>query len=68
MPVDCRHIRELALAATLSRLRAKSERLSEYKKSKARLGSVVAHAVAGSCYQRRCSSMGARRTTASTRI
>ena len=57
---DCRlYARDLALGATvfgalgveLSRLRAKSERLSEYKKSKVRLRSVVAQAVAGSVVQ-----------------
>jgi hypothetical protein len=56
MRLDCRlYVRDLALAATLfcgagielGLLRAKSERLSEYKKSKVRLGSVMAQDVAG---------------------
>ena len=43
----CRHTTWSA-GVELSRLRAKSERLCEYEKSKVRLGSVVAQAVADS--------------------
>ena len=71
MPRDYRlYVRDLALAATLiigavgwnSAADAQSsERFSKYENSVVRLGPIVAQAVAGSCYQRRCSYMGARR-------
>jgi len=77
MRVDCRHyVRDLALAATLfaalgltSAAYAQSLNASaNIKNPKFVLDPSWPQAVAGSCYQRRGSSMGARRTTASTRI
>ena len=76
MRVDCGHyVRDSALAASVigalglnSAPHAQSlNALANMKKSKVRLGSVVVQAVVGSCYQRRCSSMGARRRSMGAR-
>ena len=76
MRVDCGHcVCELALGASVigalglnSAAYAQSlNALANMKKSKVRLGSVAVQAVVGSCYQRRCSSMGARRRSVGAR-